>query len=330
MDFIRKIITTVSDMYKENPEIRTYAFFGIIFLLFAGLLCIIVPAVKDASRQMSEIRSKRDLDFKKAKKNRYVADRFDNKLARWLDETFKFSRYYARGKRSSKTSWQFFERTLVISVGLFAVLAVVSNVPFASVGFISICLVRYSYLTLLRMKNNKQVESEMTMFLNLLNNYSTGNTEIISVFGAIAGRFKPILHECLIECVQEAQGTMGTWQALANLGRKIESRKFREILKSLEVSQKYSGGFYQTVQALRLDSQAYINEKRKLTEVIKENLITLGVVVVALFAIIGIMGGMLDDGNIWSHFLEPIGIVCIIVFIGVMGWFLAQLVSINK
>ncbi len=328
MEFIDKITAFVSGLYMDIPGFRMYAFIGIMAVILLGFLLIFIPSVKDASIRINETQTKRDLDFKKAKKNRYVSDRMNNKLAVWLDDTFKFSRYYTKGR--AKTSWQFFERTIYFSVFAFAFGALILTIPFASVMFIATWFIRYGYLTLLRMKNNKEVESEMVMFLNMLNNYSTGNTEIISVFGAIAHRFKPILRECLIECVQEAQGTMGTWQALANLGRKIESRKFREVLKSLEVSQKYSGGFYQTVQALRLDSQAYVNEKKKLTGVIKENLITLGVVVVALIAIIGIMGGMLEDGNVWAHFLEPIGIICIVVFMGVMGWFLAQLVSINK
>ena len=167
------------------------------------------------------------------------------------------------------------------------------------------------------------------MFLNLLANYSTGNTEIISTFASIAYKFKPVLQSCLMECVQESQGSEGTIHALENLGKKIECRKFKEILKSLEISQRYSGGFATAVQALRRDTQGYIAEKKKLNELIKQNMMTLLIVVIAMIIMIGILGTTLGE-DIWSKFTEPVGIVILGVFVAVLIWFASEIIKVNN
>lgn len=326
-EYIRQFTDYISNLYTSVPNLRAYIVIGVAFVLVIGIFCVFFPSIREAVKRYDAVLVKRDIDFKKAKHTRYVSDHFSNRFARWLDDVYKYSRVYTKGK--SKTSWQYFQRTLYLGFFSGILLGLFVNIPFGSLVMLSFWLVRYGYLIVLRMKNNKEVESEMVLFLNMLNNYSNGNTEIISVFASIAPRFKPILRDCLIECVQEAQGT-SSWEALSNLGRKIESRKFNEVIKSLEISQRFSGGFCQTVQALRQDSQAYVNEKKKLTELVKENLITLGVIVMALLLIISVMGGMLDDQNIWIHFTEPLGIAMLGLFVGVVGWFLAQLVKINR
>lgn len=309
------------------PNIKLYATIGTVVLLAIGLIAIFFPSVKEALIRYGKVKDKQDKDFKRQTKNRYVEDHIRNRLGKWFDEVFKYSRVYIKGK--VKTSWQYFIRTFLISVALFLFLAILVEVSAGAIAFFAVWFVRYAYLELLRMKNNREIESEIVLFLNLLSNYSTGNSEIISVFAAIAPKLKPVLRSCLLECVSESQGSQGTVSALANLGRKVESRKFKEVLKSLEISQKYSGGFSQTTASLKSDSQAYQGEKQKLNDLIRENMVTFGLITITVLVIIAVVGSTLEE-DIWECFSEPLGIGVIVVFFGVCGWFLKQLIKINK
>ena len=317
----------IVDIVTKIPNYRMVITIATLVLLLCGIAGILIPAIRDAVVQRTAKKKQLEKDFVTQTYTRYVSDHFSNKLGKWFDETYKYSRVYT--KKTSSTSWKYFTDTLAISVFASLVGAIFTTGIFGIFLFIFTWIARYGYLTVLKVLNAHQVEGEMVMFLNMLANYSTGNTEIISTFASIAYKFKPVLQSCLMECVRESQGAGGTLSALENLGRKIECRKFKEILKSLEICQRFSGGFATAVQALRRDTQGYLAEKRKLNELIKQNMITLLIVVIAMVIMIGVLGATLGE-DIWSKFTEPIGLIILGLFVAVCVWFVGEIIKVNN
>lgn len=321
------VLDKLVDMVLKMPNYKLIMIIASIVLLILSMAMIVIPSIHKTVVKGEAVKILKKEDYVKQVQNRYVADRMDNKVARYLDDAYKYSRIYQ--KDPTRTSWDYFRNTVLMGAIAFVILGLLTTILFGSFAFCFVIVLRYGYLSILRFKNNKEVESEAVLFLNMLGNYSTGNSEIISIFAAIAHRFKPVLQSCLMECVAESQGTEGTIKALDNLGRKVESRKFKEILKSLEISQRFSGGFGQTVMSLRRDTQGFLAEKKKLNELIKQNLITLAVVVGAMLLMVGILGKMLNE-NIWIRFTEPVGIFCLVGLVLVCIWFAAQLIKVNN
>lgn len=323
----QNILDQIIDMVLKMPSYKMIMMIASVVLLILSLVLIVIPSVRQKVIELEGLKTIKREDFVKQVRNRYVSDKFDNAIARYLDDAYKYSRVYQ--KDPTRTSFDFFRNTILMGVIAFIIFGLLTTIMFGALTFFIVIVIRYGYLSILRFKNNREVESEVVLFLNMLGNYSTGNSEIISIFAAIAHKFKPVLQTCLMECVAESQGTEGTIKALDNLGRKIESRKFKEVLKSLEISQRFSGGFGQTVNSLRRDAQGFLAEKKKLNELIKQNLITLCVVVGAILIMIYVLGQMLNE-NVWMYFTEPIGIGCIIVLVLVCLWFASQLIKINN
>ena len=323
----------VTNVVGRIPNYRMVSLVVIMFFFIVGIFLIMAKGVKDAEERRELRRNRQTQDYVKQKHNRYITDRINLKLFRTLDDMYKYSRIYTKRRRIevfNNTSWNYFVTTIIASsVSALIVFALVANPMYPILTFIVFFIARYGYLQFLRMHISRQIEEELVLFLNLLSNYSTGNTEIISTFASIAHKFKPDLRDCLLECVAESQGKGGTISALENLGRKIESRKFKEVLKNLEISQRYSGSFHSTAMALRRDALEYVNEKKKLTGIITQNAITLGIIIASVIGTIVMMTGLLEE-PLSEMLMSPMGFGCIAIMVGVVIWVLSELMRINK
>ncbi len=330
--FFNLFIGKIADILSGIKGYRMIGLVIVMFLFCLAIFMIMSGGVKDAIKQVAESRAKRTEDYVTQKHNRYITDRINLKVFRILDEIYKYSRHYTKQRHLSvinSTSWNYFVITNITAI-LFGSIALLLISPgYGILMFIVVFVLRYGYLQFLRMKITRQIEDEIVLFLNLLSSYSTGNTEIISTFAVIAHKMKPALRDCLIECVAESQGKGGAVFALENLARKVESRKFKEVIKNLEISQRFSGSFHLTAMALRKDALEYVNEKHKLTELIVQNSITLAVIVGSVVACLPMMGKLID-ADIWELFTEPVGLICVGGLIAVITWLALELMKINK
>ncbi len=327
-----RLVYDIAEWMKAYENHYLIGMIAVMVLVVLGIFLVMTGGVKSAAKTFRERRAQQTEDYVKQKHNRYITDRINLKVFRSLDDAYKYSRVYTKKRRFQfgNTSWNYFIVTNAIAfAGAVITFVILRNPAYAILNFVVLFIVRYGYLQFLRMKISREIENEIVLFLNLLSNYSTGNTEIISTFAAIAHKFKPNLRDCLLECVAESQGKGGTIAALENLGRKIESRKFKEVLKNLEISQKFNGSFHMTAIALRRDALEYVNEKKKLSELIVQNSITLGIIIASVCVVIVMMAGLLGEGVL--EMIKTVeGFGCVAVMFAVISWIAYEFIKINK
>ena len=327
---MKEIFNNISEWYnttimQNNLDIYVKAgFFVLLFLsIFFFLRSSQTKALLDSFRRK---RKKEATGIVKGEHKRFIQDYFGGKIPQILDETYKYSRIYVTSR--IKTSMNFFRITMLLAFGLgFTTVYTVGFIA-GLIVFILTIILMYSYLEILRIKNNKQVANDMLLFINLLSNYSTGNTEIMSTFMMIAPKMHKCLRGCLIECVAQGQN-IGKVEALENLGRKIENRKFREILKALVIAQKYSGGFTGAVNQLRRDMNEHLSSQKQIKSLVATNLISMGVCVTALLAAIYMVGNVIGENSLYIMVTTTIGRICLTVMTISVLWFTKKMLEVE-
>lgn len=257
--------------------------------------------------------------------NRYVIDYIHSPYVKWLDDTFKYARLYDKQKRI-QTSFQYFIFACGLSSLIFFLAVMKSNqMLLVLVAPILTFVLCYFVLFLMRIANRRSVNNDLVAFLNLLGNYSTGNTEITSVFLLIAPKMHNPLRTCLVECVAESQNTTdGGREALQNLQRKIESPKFREIIKGLMISQEYSGSFVDVVVNNRISLGTFVKAQKMQKNMAQQNTISMTVCVGAIFLIMVVLGKMVETNIIMELFTTAVGNIVFIIMVACILYFIKK------
>ena len=282
--------------------------------------------------QIEKAKQKSDDNYAKQKHNRYVADYINCSVTRWFDETYKYSRFYkTKSGQKIKTSAMYFLTSFFTSFIIALLYLLLFKKPFQALVIAGgIFSASYIYLFIMRIRNRSSVSDDLVNFLNLLGNYSTGNTELTSVFMQIAPKVNEPLSSCLIECVAETQNMERKIEyALENLSNKIEHKKFREIIKSLYIAQKYSSNFNDTVNHNRRVIGEFTRMKKEQQSLVKQNTISMITCVIILIGILFVLGMMLGINIFQTMINSVIGIVVIVVGIICMLYFFKKLVEVS-
>lgn len=98
-------------------------------------------------------------------------------------------------------------------------------------------------LNLLISQNYNAVDGELLKFLDFLGNYSITSGEVTQIMKQISPYLEEPLRNALEECYYEAQTSGDTSLALLSMGEKIQHPKFKELVRNMEISMRYSADF---------------------------------------------------------------------------------------
>ena len=313
-----------------------YIRYGIPIIICLGFFLIFLSLISYNKKVQKLIKERADrikADFVLHRQNRYIQDFIPGSLAKWMDDTYKYSRFYTTKLGVIfNTSFKLFI-LIVISAFIFAIAIgfLVKEILWGFVSFLLFVTIAYLMLYIYRSYQNLMVTKDVSTFLNLLGNYSTANTEITSVFMQIAPKMHEPLSSALIECVAESENQNQTQiQALQNLSAKIENKKVREIVSSLIITKKYSGSFGDTVAAFRGSVLAYIRRANECRSLSIQNGISLGVVVGMLVASMLILGSLVEQPILQVLFHSTVGIVVTSIAAACILYFIKKIIEVMQ
>ena len=182
-----------------------------------------------------------------------------------------------------------------------------------------------------RMSRNYNATDENLMkFLDFLGNYSITSGEITAVLGQVSPYVGEPLRGVLDACYYEAQTSGDTGIALLAMAEKLEHPKFRELVRNLEVSLRYSADLKVLVSQSRRSLREYARMRQERKSLIREawiNILILGamtaVILKAMEALVGI-----PLSEIMFH--TPPGIGCLAVIGGILLLFYRQVRLLNQ
>lgn len=339
MEKITEIYNIVSEYLDTNiypfllnhPRIIRY---GSLIILFLSIFAILFGIFHRNSEKLNDVMTKMNRDFVTRRMNRYVKDYIPIALSDFFDNNYKYSRFFKTKIGSHKlfnTSWKYFLWSIGISIISGIVTLIFSKSILALIVFALVFIVLEGYLFVLRQINYERVSNELVNFLNLLGNYSTANTEVFSVFMQISAHLDNPLSECLLECCAEAQNTeTNSIAILQNLCNKIEVPKFREIIKSLEISQRYSGDFVDTVMSNRSSVSNFIKSKSAIKRMATENGISAGFCFMALIGVMFVTGSVLGVNLISVMFQTTVGIIVFVIAMACVLYFVKKIIEVTN
>lgn len=185
-------------------------------------------------------------------------------------------------------------------------------------------------LNLMMSRNFNATDDNLLKFLDFLGNYSLTSGEITSVLSQVGPYLEEPLKGVLEDCFYESQTTGDTSTALLAMAEKIQHPKFKEFVRNLEISIRYSADFTTLVSQSRRSVREFMrlrNERKSLAREAFINMLILGAMtLVVLKSVEALVEIPLEQ--IMFHTVPGIG--CVIVICIIMALFYGQVRKLDK
>ena len=185
---------------------------------------------------------------------------------------------------------------LLVVVGIYFLFTLAGSAFWVGLAAILIFEISvYLLQNLLIIRNYNAVDEELLKFLDFLGNYSITSGEVTAILNQISGYLGEPLKTVLEECYYEAQTSGDTSIALLSMAEKVQHPKFKELVRNLEISMRYSADFTILVSQSRKSVREHMRmrqERKALASEAWVNILILGAMTVVILksveALIGI------------------------------------------
>lgn len=181
------------------------------------------------------------------------------------------------------------------------------------------CLL-YMWENMLMQNNFNRTEDSLLKFLDCLGSYSVTTSELTWIFGQISEYMEEPVKGVLEQCCLEAQTTGDCSIALLYMAEKLEHPKFRELIRNLEISIRYSADLTVLTAQSRKSIGEYMRMRQERKALGREawvNMLILGgmtlVILKAVEALVGVPMNQILFETIPGKIC--IGAVCLIMFL---------------
>ncbi len=172
-------------------------------------------------------------------------------------------------------------------------------------GLAGFAVVEYLALYLCKLKAFRSVNANLIKFLDFLGNYSITAGELTGIFAQISRYVDEPLRTVLEECGYEAKTTGDASLALLVMAEKIEHPKFKELVRNMEISVRYSADFSLLVQNSRRMMREYLRFDRERKSLLREAVINMMLLLgMSLFTLF-IVDGLLET-SVWVLLWETV------------------------
>ncbi len=181
-------------------------------------------------------------------------------------------------------------------------------------------MAEFLLLTFGKAAEMRAVNDNLMKFLDFLGNYSVTAGDVIGIFGQIGKYMEEPIRSVLEECSVEAQTTGDVGMAFLSMADKIEHPQFKELVRNIEVSSRYSADFTALVTFSRRSMREYMKSGRERKSLLREAginlLLLLGMSIFALVTVDGLL-----EASIWDILFTTmpgkiaLGVVAVILFL---------------
>lgn len=180
---------------------------------------------------------------------------------------------------------------LLAVTGFTVVTAVTGTWIFGVLGFLGVGITAYLLLYFMALRNYKRTEEGLMTFINLLENYSSMEDELISIFSRIDSFLEEPLKSAVEQCCIEAEMTGDRVGAIRNLEKSIEHEKFKELIRNLEICSRYEANYGEVIK----DSRNLLREYLAVAKERKAILNNARIEIAMIIACCGVVFFMMND-----------------------------------
>lgn len=167
----------------------------------------------------------------------------------------------------------------------------------------------------------EKIDSQITNFINYLENFATTNVDIVTIIEKTAFYMEDPLKSYLEKFVTESrQGKIKL--AFQNLADKIENVKFQQLIKNLEIASRHEANYKEVVSESRIILKGYFKNKEKRKELIRNGRIELAMMLLISTLVLKMVTDITPNlaNDIFTTTEGAIFVVIGIVLIGACIW----------
>lgn len=141
-------------------------------------------------------------------------------------------------------------------------------------------------------RNYTRVDNELLKFLDFLGNYSITSGEVTIILKQISSYLEEPLRSVLEECYYEAQTSGDTGLALLSMSEKVQHPKFKELVRNMEISMRYSADFTILVSQSRKSIREHMRMRQEQKVLASEawiNIIILGAMTIVILKTVEVL-----------------------------------------
>lgn len=193
-----------------------------------------------------------------------------------------------------------------------------------------IVVIEILYIAVAKLSAMRSVERNLLKVLDFLGNYSVTAGEITGIFNQVSRYMEEPLKSALDECYYEAQTTGDASMALLSMAEKIEHPQFKELIKNIEISIRYSADFTALVHGSRRTVREYLRAGGERKNMLREAAINI-LLLLSLSGFILLTVNGLIEVSIWHILFFTIpGKISIGILLVVFVLFARQLYKISR
>ncbi len=189
---------------------------------------------------------------------------------------------------------------------------------------------RHCLMGALMGRNYRLVNDNLLKFLDFLGNYSITAGEVTGILNQISKYLDEPLRSVLDACYYEAQTTGDASLALLSMAEKVEHPQFKELVRNLEVSVRYSADFKALVSHSRRAVREYMRTRQERKSMIKEALVNM-VILLGMAGVIFLSVEQLIGAGIREILLDTLpGRISLGVIFGIILLFYGQVRKLDR
>lgn len=180
----------------------------------------------------------------------------------------------------------------------------------------------YMFLYFKSGHNYEKIEVQIMPFINLLENYSKTNDDIVAIFQKTIPYLKYPLKSYIEQFVVEVNTYGDMYKSFSNLEYKIENMKLKSLIRNLSMASRFEANYQEVIKDERETFKSYLKAKQKRKSIITNGRIEI-LMCLGLSAFMLSIFSKFADGIWYALFNTPIGnliiLYCVIVLI-ICAW----------
>jgi len=297
----------------------------VLFLLWAGFGLLFGDSEKNKGFRKLYTFTRSSME--KAARSRLLAGRKNLRIFHekegfwfWLEHQICYSGLQRRYPLLNAESFVLIN--ILGSSGLFMIMVLVVGMLPALCTVVILWGSEWIVIAICKARQMRAVNNDLMKLLDFLGNYSVTSRDVIGIFAQIGKYLNEPLKGALQNCVVEAGTTGDVGLALLSMADAIEHPQFKDLVRNIEVSMRYSADFSALVSFSRRGMLEYLRNNRERKSLLREALINLLLLLGLSFFSLVIVDGLLEI-SIWTVLIKTLPGKIALGVVGTIIWLFA-------
>ncbi len=203
------------------------------------------------------------------------------------------------------------------TMGFTVVTSITHTWLFGVLGFLIVCFGVYMVLYFMAQVNYRKTEESLMTFINLMENYSSTEDELIAIFSRVQTFLTEPVKSAVEQCCIEAEITGDKGRAVRNLEKRIEHEKFKELVRNLEICSRYEANYGEVIKDSRNLLREYLAARKERKAIINNARLEMAMIIGCCGVVLGMMDDLTEQGFLHILLSSTVGnvilIYCIVI-----------------